>query len=159
MFRLQRIFNSCLKPIAKSFATLRIPKPTLMLNSSNIYKLNHKKKKRVGRGLLSTAGRGRKGFKHRHGKQRVYRGYEGGQSTFVKKMPKLGPQTKSKKPLLRPLYLDKLQQWIKLNRLGTKISIQDICTSGVAGKVKYGVVLIAKVTLIKSGRRILYGKD
>jgi large subunit ribosomal protein L15 len=48
---------------------------------------------------------------------------------------------------LRPIPLDKLQLWIDLGRLDAskKITIRDICLSGIAGKVKDGVVLLAMV--------------
>ena len=62
---------------------------------SNLNKLNdHKKGKRVGRGIGSgkgghTAGKGQKGQKSRQGvKPRI--GFEGGQSPLYKKLPKLG---------------------------------------------------------------------
>jgi ribosomal protein L15 len=74
-----------------------------------------------------------------------------GQSSFIKKMPKIGVQKREEmlknRRYLRPLYLDTLQQWIKLGRIDASkpITIKDICNSGVAGKVKDGVVLLAKV--------------
>jgi large subunit ribosomal protein L15 len=111
------------------------------------------KAKRIGRGgQLKTAGRGRKGWKARHGKGGMGPAYEGGQSSIVKKIPKLGFQKRSLlvRPNLRPLYLDTLEQWIKLKRLDISkpITIKDICESGVAGRVKDGVYLLARVLLI-----------
>ena len=142
-----------LRPQFKTLATskLLIEKPAKLVTSSTVkLPFADKKKKRVGRGLLSTAGRGRKGYKHRHGKDRIYRGYEGGQSTFVKKMPKIGLQSRKQKSTPRPLYLDTLEQWIKLGRIDASkpIKITDICKSKVAGKIKDGVVLLAKVQLL-----------
>jgi large subunit ribosomal protein L15 len=123
-----------------------------ILNISNIKlpKGSEKKKKRVGRGgQLKTAGRGRKGYKARHANQRMVPGFEGGQSSIIKKVPKIGFQKRSLllKRKLRPLYLDTLQKWIELKRLdpSKKITIKEIAESGVAGKITNGVVLLANV--------------
>lgn len=68
----------------------------LTLNSVQLPKGAQKKKVRVGRGGKGrTAGRGRKGWKANHGKRTVMRGYEGGQSGIIKKIPKIGIQRKA----------------------------------------------------------------
>jgi large subunit ribosomal protein L15 len=130
-----------------------IPKPQKVLTLSNI-KLPanaQKKKKRVGRGQKRTAGRGRKGYKMRHSKQRNIKSFEGGQSSLIKKVPKFGIQKKKDlfklKRHLRPLYLDTLQEWIKMNRIDSSkpIKIQDLVKSGICGKVKDGIVLLFRV--------------
>ena len=109
---------------------------------------HNKPKKIVGRGGKGkTAGRGRKGWKARSAKARPLPGYEGGQSGILKAIPKLGIQKRANhmRVNMRPLSLDSLQCWIDQKRIdGSKpITIKDICLSGVAGKVKSGVSLLA----------------
>lgn len=111
-----------------------------------------KTSKRLGRGGQGkTAGRGRKGWKAKHSQARPHKGFEGGQSGLVKKIPKLGVQRKevllaASQGHLRPLCLDKLQIWIDSGRLPKEktITMQDLCMSGICGRVRDGIVLIAK---------------
>jgi large subunit ribosomal protein L15 len=131
----------------------------LTITNVKLPKGTEKKAKRVGRGgQLKTAGRGRKGWKARHGRDRQVPAFEGGQSSIIKKVPKIGFQKRGLlvRPNLRPLYLDTLQQWIKLRRLdpSKKITIKEIAESGVAGRIKDGVYLLARVQIFDIGRRI-----
>lgn len=51
------------------------------------------KSKKLGRGgHLATAGRGRKGWKARHGKNRIIPAFAGGQTTILKAFRKFGIQ-------------------------------------------------------------------
>lgn len=154
----QMILNRLLTrigPIVKArYTTLTIPKPQKLLHLSNLKvpRNSFKKRKRIGRGgQKRTAGRGRKGYKMRHSTARNIKSYEGGQSTLVRKIPKFGIQKRQvllkQKRHLRPLYLDSLEQFIKLNRIDpTKpISIKTLVQSGICGKVKDGIVLLQRV--------------
>jgi large subunit ribosomal protein L15 len=93
-------------------------------------------------------GRGRKGWKSRHSGT-VVPAFSGGQTKITMAFGKLGvqhrAQIQSNRQKLRVLSLDKLQFFINRNRLDpSKITIKEICQSGVAGKVIDGVTLIAK---------------
>ncbi len=146
--------NSIIQPVS-FIRSIHISTPKKVLSLQTIQKPKEKKARRVGRGGKGrTAGRGRKGWKAKHGKARPLPGFEGGQSGIIKSIPKIGIQQKSLvqqiQRNLRPVPLDKLQLWIDLGRLDASkpITIKDICLSGVAGKVKEGVVLLAKVSLL-----------
>jgi hypothetical protein len=66
-------------------------------------------------------------------------------------MPKFGIQKREtllkQKRDLRPLYLDTLEQFIKVNRIDpTKpISVKTLVQSGICGRVKDGIVLLQRV--------------
>ncbi|KAJ3356912.1 YmL10 [Kappamyces sp. JEL0680] len=141
-------FTLQLRPL---FSGPVVGQKVLSLNTVQLPKGTEKKKKRIGRGGKGkTAGRGRKGWKAKHSQSRNFRAFEGGQSSIAKKFPKIGVQHKSALQAihrdLRPIHMDKLQLWIDLGRLDASktITVRDICLSGLAGKVKDGVVLLAK---------------
>lgn len=111
--------------------------------TSDLVKAAERASKRLGRGGQgATGGRGRKGWKARHGKARPIPAFTGGQTSLLKAFPKFGAA--SAEPNLRILSLDTLQHWINLGRIDPdrKITIKEICSSGVCGKVKDGVVLL-----------------
>lgn len=127
--------------------------------SSKLARPPQKKSKRLGRGGKGkTAGRGRKGWHAKHSQKRMLRAHEGGQSSIAKRFPKIGIQAKGQvkelKRVLRPFSLEKLQVWIDLGRIDPSkpITMKEICLSGVAGKVKYGAVLLSSVSLLLNQR-------
>lgn len=124
----------------------------LLTISSKLARPPQKKSKRLGRGGKGkTAGRGRKGWHAKHSQKRMLRAHEGGQSSIAKRFPKIGIQAKAQvkelKRVLRPFSLEKLQVWIDLGRIDPSkpITMKEICQSGIAGKVKNGVVLLSSV--------------
>jgi large subunit ribosomal protein L15 len=129
-----------------------VKKENSYVNLTNIPSLNQKKKKILGRGGKGrTGGRGRKGWKMRHGKATPLPAFAGGQSTLIKRLPKIGVQKRAvlfeTVQNLRPLSLDTLQHWIDTKRLDPSkpITIKELAKSGIAGKFKDGVKLDERV--------------
>lgn len=112
-----------------------------------------KKKRRVGRGIGSskgkTCGRGHKGQKARAGKG-VHPTFEGGQTKFYKRLPKIGKMKNAKFRLeLIPLNVGKVQDFVTMGRLVPArsdgvITIRDFVNAGMfpASSVKSGVKLL-----------------
>ncbi|KAJ3308432.1 YmL15 [Boothiomyces sp. JEL0838] len=144
------IAKPILKPIFKPIIQTRF-KTILTLNNVTLPKNAQKKRKVVGRGGKGrTAGRGRKGYKHRSSKARPYRAFTGGQSSIVEQTPKIGVQNRGMlkhiRQNLRPLALDTLQHWINVGRIDAskKITMKTLVESKVCGKIKDGVVLLGR---------------
>ncbi|KAL7533466.1 hypothetical protein ACHAXR_005251 [Thalassiosira sp. AJA248-18] len=112
-----------------------------------------KKKRRVGRGIGSskgkTCGRGHKGQKARAGGG-VHPTFEGGQTKFYKRLPKIGKLKNSKFKLeLIPLNVGKVQDYITMGRLIPErsdgvITMKDFVNAGMfpASSIKSGVKLL-----------------
>mmetsp|Transcript_26194 Transcript_26194/g.54714 ORF Transcript_26194/g.54714 Transcript_26194/m.54714 type:complete len:356 (-) Transcript_26194:286-1353(-) len=112
-----------------------------------------KKKRRVGRGIGSskgkTCGRGHKGQKARAGKG-VHPTFEGGQTKFYKRMPKIGKMKNSRFKLnLIPINVGTVQNYITMGRLRPErsdgvITMKDMVNAGMFpnSAVKSGVKLL-----------------
>jgi len=112
-----------------------------------------KKARRVGRGIGSskgkTCGRGHKGQKARAGKG-VHPTFEGGQTKFYKRLPKIGKMKNSRFTLeLVPLNVGKVQDYMTMGRLIPErsdgvITMKDFVNAGMfpASSVKSGVKLL-----------------
>ncbi|KAJ3317443.1 YmL15 [Boothiomyces sp. JEL0866] len=152
LFRLafRPVTRPIMKPIFKPLMQSRF-KTILTLNNVTLPRNAQKKRKVVGRGGKGrTAGRGRKGYKHRSSKAKPHRAFTGGQSSIVEQTPKIGVQNRGMlkhiRQNLRPLALDTLQHWINVGRIDAskKITMQTLVQSKICGKVKDGVVLLGK---------------
>lgn len=111
------------------------------------------KKRRVGRGIGSskgkTCGRGHKGQKSRAGKG-VHPTFEGGQTKFYKRLPKIGKMKNARFKLrLIPLNVGKVQDFVTMGRLKASrsdgvITMRDFVNAGIfpASSVKDGVKLL-----------------
>ncbi len=105
---------------------------------------------RVGRGWGSgkgkTCGRGTKGQGARSGV--AMKGFEGGQMPLHRRLPKRGFHNIFRK-VYAPLNLGRLQAAIDAGKLDSKkpITIATLRESGVVGRVKDGVRLLAQGTL------------
>eukprot|EP00455_Lapot_gusevi_P042916 TRINITY_DN515_c0_g1_i4.p1 TRINITY_DN515_c0_g1~~TRINITY_DN515_c0_g1_i4.p1 ORF type:complete len:272 (+),score=78.25 TRINITY_DN515_c0_g1_i4:53-817(+) len=138
--------------IASSFfqSQVRCFSQPLKLNDLQNNPGSTRQSKRVGRGIGSgkgkTAGRGHKGQKARSGSMKGKKvGFEGGQTPLSRRMPRRGFNNPFRKEL-KPLNLDRLQQYILDGRIdATKvIDLKAIHESGIVGKVKHGVSLLAR---------------
>lgn len=110
-----------------------------------------KTSRRVGRGIGSskgkTCGRGHKGQKSRSGGG-VSPFFEGGQTTFVKRIPKRGFTNNHAEPMV-PVNVGTLQDYIDMGRLipsDEPFTMKDLVDAGVTtcSSVKFGVKLLAK---------------
>lgn len=112
-----------------------------------------KRKRRVGRGIGSskgkTCGRGHKGQKSRAGKG-VHPTFEGGQTKFYKRLPKMGRMKNAKFKLeLIPLNVGKVQDYVTMGRLVPErsdgvLTMRDFVKAGMfpASSIKSGVKLL-----------------
>jgi len=110
-----------------------------------------KTRRRVGRGIGSskgkTCGRGHKGQKARSGGG-VKPFFEGGQTSFIKRVPKRGFKNNHAEPMV-PINVGTLQDYIDMGRLvpsDEPLTIKDLVDAGVTkcSSVKHGVKLLAK---------------
>ncbi|KAF8558420.1 ribosomal protein L15 [Imleria badia] len=105
--------------------------------------------KRVGRGQGSgyggTSGRGHKGQKARSGNGKPKAGFEGGQTTLLKKFPKKGFVNPNRKTYAA-VNLDRLQHWIDQGRLHSTpekpITAKELLLSGCVHNVHDGIKLL-----------------
>ncbi|KAI9569110.1 ribosomal protein L15 [Boletus coccyginus] len=105
--------------------------------------------KRVGRGQGSgyggTSGRGHKGQKARSGNGKPKAGFEGGQTTILKKFPKRGFVNPNHKTYAA-VNLDRLQHWIDQGRLHSTpekpITAKELLLSGCVHNVHDGIKLL-----------------
>lgn len=106
-----------------------------------------KARMRVGRGIGSgkgkTAGRGHKGAKSRSGVS--IKGFEGGQMPIYRRLPKRGFTSLNRKDY-EVVNLGRIQKAIEAGKIDAtnEITIDTLVQSGVVGKVKDGVRLLAK---------------
>lgn len=112
-----------------------------------------KRKRRIGRGIGSskgkTCGRGHKGQKSRAGKG-VHPTFEGGQTKFYKRLPKMGRMKNDKFKLeLIPLNVGKVQDYVTMGRLVPErndgvLTMRDFVRAGMfpASSIKSGVKLL-----------------
>ena len=112
-----------------------------------------KKARRVGRGIGSskgkTCGRGHKGQKSRSGGG-VHPTFEGGQTKFYKRMPKIGIMKNANFKLdLVPLNVGKVQDYITMGRLKAErkdgvLTMRDFVNAGMmpSSSIKTGVKLL-----------------
>lgn len=107
--------------------------------------------RRVGRGIGSskgkTCGRGHKGQKARSGGG-VKPYFEGGQTNFIKRVPKRGFKNRHAEPMV-PINVGTLQDYIDMGRLvpsNEPLTIKDLVDAGVTkcSSIKHGVKLLAK---------------
>ncbi len=102
---------------------------------------------RVGRGIGSgkgkTCGRGHKGQKARSGV--TINGFEGGQTSLFKRLPKRGFTSRNRKEF-QVVNVGRLQQAIDRQKLDPKkqITVETLKEAGIVGKVVDGVRLLAK---------------
>jgi len=110
-----------------------------------------KTRRRVGRGIGSskgkTCGRGHKGQKARSGGG-VSPFFEGGQTNFIKRIPKRGFTNNHAEPMV-PINVGTLQDYIDMGRLvpsDEPFTIKDLVDAGVTtcSSVKHGVKLLGK---------------
>ena len=82
----------------KLLQTTKAAYSTAIYSSHHLPRLaNERKRKRMGRGGQgATAGKGRKGWKGRHGGGRVVPAFEGGQTSIIKAFRKFGIQKREK---------------------------------------------------------------
>ncbi|EED90731.1 predicted protein, partial [Thalassiosira pseudonana CCMP1335] len=109
--------------------------------------------RRIGRGIGSskgkTSGRGHKGQKSRAGKG-VHPTFEGGQTKFYKRLPKVGRMKNAKFKLdLIPLNVGKVQDFVTMGRLIPErsdgvLTMRDFVNAGMfpASSIKSGVKLL-----------------
>ncbi|KAL5533390.1 MRPL10 [Sanghuangporus sanghuang] len=110
---------------------------------------SQKNQKRVGRGDGSkrggTSGRGNKGQKARAGNGKPRLGFEGGQTTILKRFPKKG-FTNALGREYAPINLDRLQDWIDQGRLTSSpekpITARELLLSGCIHNVHDGVKIL-----------------
>ncbi len=103
-----------------------------------------RKRKRVGRGRGSrrgkTAGRGTKGQNARSGGG-VRLGYEGGQLTFIRRLPKMRGFVNRFKVTYTPVNLDRMSERFEADAHVTPASLFD---TGLLGDSKQPVVVLAR---------------
>ncbi|KAL7466215.1 hypothetical protein ACHAXS_006517 [Conticribra weissflogii] len=111
------------------------------------------KSRRIGRGIGSskgkTSGRGHKGQKSRAGRG-VHPTFEGGQTKFYKRLPKVGRMKNAKFKLeLIPLNIGRVQDYVTMGRLKPErgdgvLTMRDFVKAGMfpASSVKSGVKLL-----------------
>ncbi|EJD06110.1 ribosomal protein L15 [Fomitiporia mediterranea MF3/22] len=110
---------------------------------------SQKNQKRVGRGDGSkrggTSGKGNKGQKARSGNGKPRLGFEGGQTTILKRIPKKGFTNPSEKTWA-PINLDRLQHWIDQGRITSTpekpITARELLLSGCVHNVHDGIKLL-----------------
>ena len=104
---------------------------------------NKRKGRGHGTGNGKTAGRGHKGQRSRSGSG-TRRGFEGGQMPLARRVPKRGFNNIFAKPLTAI-------NIASLNRFddGAEVSADELLTSGVISKCKYGVKVLGNGTLKK----------
>eukprot|EP00548_Thalassiothrix_antarctica_P007839 CAMPEP_0194136106 /NCGR_PEP_ID=MMETSP0152-20130528/6137_1 /TAXON_ID=1049557 /ORGANISM="Thalassiothrix antarctica, Strain L6-D1" /LENGTH=263 /DNA_ID=CAMNT_0038832619 /DNA_START=190 /DNA_END=977 /DNA_ORIENTATION=+ len=112
-----------------------------------------KKKRRIGRGIGcskgKTCGRGHKGQKARG---KVHPWFEGGQTNFIKRIPKRGMKNRNATPMLG-INLGKIQDYIDMGRLDPTyysevrpLNMKDMVDVGIVGKansIQHGVKILA----------------
>lgn len=109
----------------------------------------HKRKKRLGRGRGSgkgkSCGHGQKGQGHRRNK--MFWGFEGGQTPLKKRLPKLGMSKKNQRRL-DYVNIEKILYFMQRNWLSCSpdkyITIKDLKDSGLLRRVKWGVKLLSR---------------
>jgi large subunit ribosomal protein L15 len=115
-----------------------------MLHLSNLPKIVHKNKKRVGRGIGSgtgkNSGKGNKG-QNKHG-QGVRIGFEGGQKPLARRTPKFRGFKNTKRETVKSLPLGVINKFYTDDETVSLISLLE---KGLAGKY------IEKVRIINSG--------
>ncbi|KAI0736905.1 ribosomal protein L15 [Fomitopsis betulina] len=107
------------------------------------------KQKRVGRGQGSgrggTSGKGHNGQKSRSGNGKPKAGFEGGQTTIIKLIPKRGFVNADGKTWA-PVNLDRIQHWIDQGRLESSpdkpITARELLLSGCIHNAHDGVKLL-----------------
>jgi len=111
---------------------------------------SQKNQQRIGRGDGSgrggTAGRGNKGQKARSGNGKPKAGFEGGQTSILKRFPKKGFYNQNVKTWA-PINLDRIQHWINEGRLPTSsaekpITARELLLSGCVHNVHDGIKLL-----------------
>lgn len=150
--------QKCLRTLS-SLATERSSQPLgepitfLSLNTLRDNPGAVKKKRRVGRGIGSskgkTCGRGHKGQKARAGGG-VHPTFEGGQTKFYKRLPKIGKMKNARFKLqLIPLNVGKVQDYVTMGRLKPErvdgvLTMRDFIKAGIfpSSSVKSGVKLL-----------------
>lgn len=145
----------------RSLASLASLAPTKHPEPITYLSLNHladnlgsvKKARRVGRGIGSskgkTCGRGHKGQKARAGGG-VHPTFEGGQTKFYKRLPKIGKMKNARFRLESiPLNVGKVQDYVTMGRLVPErsdgvLTMKDFVNAGMfpASSVKSGVKLL-----------------
>ena len=137
----------------KSSLVLGEPITYLTLNTLRDNPGAVKKARRIGRGIGSskgkTCGRGHKGQKSRSGGG-VHPTFEGGQTKFYKRMPKIGKMTNANFKLnLVPLNVGKVQDYITMGRLKSGrndgvLTMRDFVIAGMmpSSSIKTGVKLL-----------------
>ena len=110
-----------------------------------------RRKKRLGRGVGSgkgkTSGRGHKGQKARSGtKNLAGRAFEGGQTPFIRRIPKWGFTNNNFKLRFNEINLEDLQKCIDRKKIDpTKpINIKDLYNANLFGNVRDGVKLLGR---------------
>lgn len=143
----------CLSSRAKSKPPLGEPITFLSLSNLADNPGSVKKARRVGRGIGSskgkTCGRGHKGQKARAGGG-VHPTFEGGQTKFYKRLPKIGKMKNARFRLeLVPLNVGKVQDYVTMGRLiparsDGVLTMNDFVAAGLfpASSVKSGVKLL-----------------
>jgi len=99
-----------------------------------------------GSGYGGTAGRGHKGQKARSGNGKPKAGFEGGQTSFIKRFPKRGfvnPNART----WAPVNLDRLQSWVNQGRLFSSptspITAKELVLSGCVHNAHDGIKILA----------------
>lgn len=145
----QRVLSS----LSQSQQPLGEPITFLSLNNLRDNPGAVKKKRRVGRGIGSskgkTCGRGHKGQKARAGGG-VHPTFEGGQTKFYKRMPKIGKMKNANFKLeLIPLNVVKVQDYVTMGRLRPErsdgvLTMRDFVNAGMfpSSSIKTGVKLL-----------------
>ncbi|KAH8117622.1 ribosomal protein L15 [Phellopilus nigrolimitatus] len=114
---------------------------------------SQKNQKRVGRGDGSgrggTSGKGNKGQKARAGNGKPRLGFEGGQTSILKRFPKKGFTNFTEKTWA-PINLDRLQHWIDQGRITSSpekpITARELLLSGCVNNVHDGIKLLGDVS-------------
>jgi len=108
-----------------------------------------KKSRRVGRGIGcskgKTCGRGHKGQKAR---SKVKPTFEGGQTTFIKRLPKSGFRNKTHAKAMTPINVGTIQDYIDMGRLSIHgiITMKELVQAGICknSAIPYGIKLLGK---------------
>ncbi|KAI9223887.1 ribosomal protein L18e/L15P [Blastocladiella britannica] len=132
-------------PRRAAFASLVAAPVTLGGLSDNMGAV--KTRRRIGRGNGSgrggTSGKGHKGQRARAGTGKPRVGFEGGQTTLMKRIPKRGFTNNHGKDLVT-VNLDKLQRWIDVGRIDASqvITMKELYDARLVHSVKDGVKLL-----------------
>lgn len=131
-----------------------------------------RKRKRVGRGSGSghgkTSGRGHKGQKSRQGNKGLKgKGFEGGQTPFYLRVPKVGFKSPQQKNMEQPkaLNLSKLLQFLKQDRFKKAevdeqgriiLTLKTLYESNIVGRIPRGLKLLSQGydEFVESGYKI-----